>query len=199
MEKQFKEGGRYLVKDKDAQYYTILELTILEVSKKAVKVKFDNENSQWYLKDKFPYLFIEELPNSKQTIQNESHKTQFDDDWYEKDEPQFTLKLTEENDIEVNSKLEWESNPREKLMTWYDAMEYARTLSEGWRLPTKEELIDAYDNNVRGFHPDYYWSSSTYAQATSNAWGVDFYSGSVTSLYKTLSGVCVRCVRDSKT
>lgn len=74
MEKQFKEDYRYLVKDKDSSYYTILELTVLEVSNKAIKVKFENGNTTWYLKDHLLSLLIEELPSTKQIIEDRSHE-----------------------------------------------------------------------------------------------------------------------------
>lgn len=93
MDKQFKEGGRYLVSENYIESLT--ELRILEVSKKGIKIKYDNGNTQWYLKDKFPYNFIEELPIVKQTIEDRSHEIQFEDEWYQADEPQFTLKVTE--------------------------------------------------------------------------------------------------------
>lgn len=96
MDKEFKEGGRYLVGNNGYYNETLLELTVLEISKKAIKIKYDNGNSQWYLKDKFPYKFVEELPIVKQTIEDRSHEIQFDDAMgYESDEPQFTLKVTE--------------------------------------------------------------------------------------------------------
>ena len=126
LEKQFKEGGRYLVGNNVYYNEVLLELTILEISEKAIKVKFDNGNSQWYLKDKFPYKFVEKLSVVKQTIEDRSHEIQFEDDamGYEPDEPQFTLKLTDENDIKVEkkSKLEWEQNPSKNIMTWDQAM-----------------------------------------------------------------------------
>lgn len=96
LEKQFKVGYRYLVKNTDSHYYTILELTVLEVSKKAVKVKFQNDNTVWYLKDNLVSLFIEELPILKQTIEDRSHEIQFEDD--------IEVKLKSEE----KPKLEWQ-------------------------------------------------------------------------------------------
>lgn len=93
MDKQFKQGGRYLVSENYTE--SLIELTVLEISKKAIKIKYDNGNSQWYLKDKFPYKFVEELPIVKQIIEGRSNEIQFEDEWYESDEPQFTLKVTE--------------------------------------------------------------------------------------------------------
>jgi len=92
--------------------------------------------------------------------------------------------------------LEWEKNLPENLMTWEEAMEYAKSLGEGWRLPTIEELKYAY-NNVQGFQSSYYWSSSTYAQDINDAWGVNFSYGYVNYGSKADS-LYVRCVRDVK-
>lgn len=93
--------------------------------------------------------------------------------------------------------IEWQSNSPVKRMTWYEAIDYAKSLGDGWRLPIRSELIDAYDNNVEGFNGSYYWSSSTYAQNTNNAWLVDFDDGFVYYNDKTYN-YCVRCVREVK-
>ena len=82
-------------------------------------------------------------------------------------------------------------------MTWDEAMEYAKSLGDGWRLPSKEELKEAYDNKIEGFKSGYYWSSSTYVKSTTNAWGVGLFNGSVNS-YSKANGYYVRCVREIK-
>lgn len=66
--------------------------------------------------------------------------------------------------------LEWESNPPKNQMTWHEASDYTKTLGEGWRLPTSDELYDAYDSRVSGFDENYYWSSNTYLVYTDSAW-----------------------------
>ena len=78
--------------------------------------------------------------------------------------------------------IEWQQNPPKKPMTWHESMEYAESLGNGWRLPTRAELIDAYDNKIEDFDFSYYWSSSTYAQGTSNAWLVNFNYGLCTTM-----------------
>ena len=93
--------------------------------------------------------------------------------------------------------IEWQNNPPEEPMTWHNAVEYAKSLGDGWRLPTRAELIDAYDNKIEDFDFSYYWSSSTYAQNTNNAWYVNFNNGNVNYNAKT-NYDCVRCVRDVK-
>jgi len=93
--------------------------------------------------------------------------------------------------------LEWQTNPPEELMNWDKAMEYAGSLGDGWRLPTRAELVDAYDNEIEGFKKDYYWSSSTYTKFTSNAYYVNFDYGNVFNVDKDLS-YYVRCVRENR-
>ena len=201
---EFKEGGRYLIRESSYYQSDILEVKILEISEKAIKVDFGKKGVSWFLKDDFHYKILEELPNRlllsvKQTIEDRSNEIQFDDDmWCEKDEPQFTLKMTEENDIEVKLKpnLEWEKNPLENLMTWDEAMEYVNSLANGWRLPTKKELEEAYKNKIYGFKPQNYWSSSIADLDTLNAWYVDFNDNGIGHYYYKRGRVFVRCVRD---
>lgn len=93
--------------------------------------------------------------------------------------------------------IEWQNNPPQEYMTWYEAVDYAESLSDGWRLPTRGELIDAYDCSVRGFMSGVYWSSSTYAHDNNNAWYVFFYNG-VVDYSDTTNNYYVRCVREVK-
>lgn len=99
-------------------------------------------------------------------------------------------------------KLEWQSNPSEEPMTWDEAMEYAESLGNGWRLPTRAELIDAYYNNVEGFKDENYWSSTTYTHKTSDAFAVIFSNMYVWNgyAYKNDKTNClyVRCVKSIK-
>ena len=91
--------------------------------------------------------------------------------------------------------LQWEEKPAFFSTTWEKANNYAKCLGDGWRLPTRSELLQAYDNKVQGFEPDDYWSSSTYAQNTNGAWYVDFDDGGVYYSGKA-SHRYVRCVRE---
>jgi formylglycine-generating enzyme required for sulfatase activity len=106
--------------------------------------------------------------------------------------------------------LEWQfQSPGE--MSWYEAQEYARSLSLGgkkdWRLPTAAELDTLLDRKTLfdKIRPDMrkevpfrdtlsYWSSTTFAENTNNAWIVMFDGAYVLSYYKTNS-YYVRCVR----
>lgn len=62
--------------------------------------------------------------------------------------------------------------------TWNDAKILCEDLGDGWRLPTREELLLIWLNkdNIGGFAAAYYWSSSEYR--SNYAWGQDFLFGS---------------------
>ena len=80
-------------------------------------------------------------------------------------------------------KLEWQS-ASPSLMTWYQAMTYADSLGENWRLPTRSELLYAFDaellnrkENENSWKPEDYWSASTFDCQEDQAWQVRFYLG----------------------
>jgi hypothetical protein len=66
-----------------------------------------------------------------------------------------------------------------KKMTWNTANKYCKSLGEGWRLPTKQELNLMYTNlhkkRLGGFANDAHWSSSEYG--FDFAWLKDFLDG----------------------
>jgi hypothetical protein len=102
--------------------------------------------------------------------------------------------------------------------TWSDALNYCNTLADGtcgladgavagdWRLANRFELESLLDieNSFPALptgHPftnvetgDWYWSSTTYAMSTNNAWYVYFAHGIVYFYYKD-SAVYSWCVR----
>ena len=112
--------------------------------------------------------------------------------------------------LDPKTGLEWQcESPGE--MTWEKALEYAKSLSldgkEDWRLPTVAELETLLDRSV--LHDKArpvvrkevpfrdalsYWSSTTFAQKTQNAWILMFDGGYVLSYYKS-NAYHVRCVR----
>ena len=112
--------------------------------------------------------------------------------------------------IDPKTDLEWQcESPGE--MSWYKAQEYAKSLTRGgkhdWRLPTALELESLLDRNTLfdQVRPDMrkegpfrdtlsYWSSTTFADHTNNAWIVMFDGAYVLSYYKT-NAYHVRCVR----
>ncbi|MFO8073188.1 MAG: DUF1566 domain-containing protein [Polyangia bacterium] len=95
-------------------------------------------------------------------------------------------------------------------MTWQEALDYCEGLSWGgdsdWRLPNVDELSSLVDNrktsspfiDTAAFPAtpsSWFWSSSSRAAGTSDAWVVYFYYGSVYNDDKAFNN-CARCVRD---
>ena len=175
--KGFKEKYRYLVKD-DSKYwdtsFKLIEIIILEITEKAIKIKPVNNNTKWYLKESFNFTIIEELVGEKQTIEENSKL-----EWQE------------------NFKLEWHENLQIQPMDWDNAVIYSKLLGGEWRLPTRAELVDAYDNNIKGFKKEIYWSSDTFDHYFPSAWSINFNNGLVGIVSKA-SKHYVRCVRKLK-
>jgi hypothetical protein len=93
--------------------------------------------------------------------------------------------------------LEWRDELVAK-MSWDKALEYAKSLGGGWRLPTVQEIVSLwdYDKGCCPAFPDAsrrYWSSSPYDSLY--AWYVDFDSGHVRNDSRGYE-IGVRCVRD---
>jgi len=106
--------------------------------------------------------------------------------------------------------LEWQVHSPGKL-NWEEALEYARSLridgKSGWRLPTALELESLLDRRtlLERIRPIMredvpfrdtlsYWSSTTFAPDTRNAWIVMFDGGYILSYYKS-NRYHIRCVR----
>ena len=94
-----------------------------------------------------------------------------------------------------------------KSATWQDALVYCEELSlEGkndWRLPNIRELKSIIDdtksnpaiNSVfTNVTSDFYWSATTVASNSSNAWNVNFNDG-YDYWYSKAGGLYIRCVR----
>jgi len=96
----------------------------------------------------------------------------------------------------------WQDEPinKTKERNWQDAIKYCKNLSLGgyndWELPSKDRLENLYQNKnkLKNVTSGYYWSSTTNASGTRNAWSVDFYNGNTSHDYK-LNSNRVRCVR----
>lgn len=80
----------------------------------------------------------------------------------------------------------------DKDMTWQDAVKYAESLGEGWRLPTLHEL-QAYSPQLAAMNQGV-WSGSTASDITNSAWVVSPANGGTGNGSKnyTFSVVCVR-------
>ena len=76
---------------------------------------------------------------------------------------------------------------------WEDAKEACAKLSDGWRLPTREELHLMWLNKDDSFAAANYWSSSEYKYSL--AWVQYFYNGDQDSYSKSYT-LYVRAVRD---
>ena len=109
--------------------------------------------------------------------------------------------------------LQWQDDDIVKTAerTWQEAIDYCEndvTLGghNDWRLPNEKEMLSIRDKShynpamdtgssgFQNFSSDYYWSSTTNAYYTSNAWVVNFNNGRSNYSNKT-NNHYVRCVR----
>ena len=106
--------------------------------------------------------------------------------------------------------LTWQQQDDGATKTWAAAGTYCQNLSLGgksdWRLPNVKELSSLIDYRQPNPGPvisrvmfpttqlSYYWSASSYAASSSNAWRVFFGNGSVNASNEAGS-YYVRCVR----
>ena len=81
-------------------------------------------------------------------------------------------------------------------MNWDDATKACADLGDGWRLPTRLELLLMYNNQdeLGGFANNYYWSSTE--NDNDDAWTQDFNSGFQYD-YNKYNNYYVRAVRDN--
>ncbi len=112
--------------------------------------------------------------------------------------------------IDTSTQLMWQDNSDAKTLTknWDDALAYCEALTLGpyndWRLPNFNELYLLADRSIisspaissvfTNVFSSNYWSSTTNASNTSNAWNVNFNKGNDNWNDKTNSNY-VRCVR----
>ena len=105
-----------------------------------------------------------------------------------------------------NTGLFWESQNEAWTKTWEQAKSYCEALDKwwktNWRLPTISELewlVDfsryspAINTNYFTVASAYYWSSTTRANDTGNAWVLSFYNGD-TFWYSKTGSYYVVCV-----
>lgn len=104
--------------------------------------------------------------------------------------PKELRKKVEPIIVEKNYKFELHPIISNDKLTWDDAVAYAKSLGDGWRLPTIEECFIMYNNKV--ITEETYWSSSEYNN--NNAWYFRFGDGYASYYYKG-STYFVRAVR----
>ena len=99
-----------------------------------------------------------------------------------------------------------DANPTNGFKTWQQALDFIKALNirnhighNDWRLPNLNELESLVNNqpNLSGWLKsqnffnvvaDYYWTSTTYASYSTNAWSVSMYSGLVAGRGKVDGG-----------
>jgi len=104
--------------------------------------------------------------------------------------------------LDIKTGLEW-SKENFGPMSWDEAMKQFDD-SDGWRLPTIDELLTLVDHDgykpateLPGMVSSYYWSSTTHADYTNYAWLVYFSNGYDNHDYKFFH-YYVRAVRGGK-
>jgi hypothetical protein len=116
--------------------------------------------------------------------------------WYQilPSDQRFLLVMGGEAVLDCETGLVWERSPDRSELDWFSARSHCINLvlgnRKGFRLPTIQELVSLVDPTqsnpalpaghpfltVLSFH---YWSATTYADNTSEAWVVDFDNGNV--------------------
>lgn len=116
---------------------------------------------------------------------------------------EFVEKQGEQKTFETCNGLMWSNLQSEG--NWNDAIEFAKNCRDGgyddWRLPTVSELQNVIDYEkgepkIGGFKNIYYWSATTKADNTHNAWRVYLGNGYTSGNNKTNLGYNIRCVRN---
>lgn len=151
-------------------------------------------------------VYIRKLPDTGQT--GDYTATFGEDSDYTINPPAYTYNVDGTVTDNVTG-LMWQQQDDNTTRIWADAGTYCGSLTIGsysdWRLPTVTDLVSIVDAGTfspainAAIYPGtissgYYWSSTTYADSTSSAWGVSFRYGYVTSGGKVY-GSYVRCVR----
>lgn len=83
-----------------------------------------------------------------------------------------------------------------KNLTWEEAKAYCKSLGDGWRMPTRVELLLMYEarEEIGGFASNYYWSSTE--DDTTNAWYQKFFFNGNQNFTNKNYTYYVRAVKD---
>ncbi|MEK7501718.1 MAG: DUF1566 domain-containing protein [Patescibacteria group bacterium] len=92
-------------------------------------------------------------------------------------------------------KIEWGAEA-EKNMTWKQADDWCKSQGKGWRLPTKDELVEALKNGMEEISQEVYWSSTPCPPGTGNGVYPKYYCGGNHSFNEAKNYERVRCVRN---
>ena len=104
--------------------------------------------------------------------------------------PKELRKKVEPIIVEKTYKFEVDPIMSNDKLKWDDTVAYAKSLGDGWRLPTLEECFIMYNNKVITEYV--YWSSSELNN--NSAWSFDFANGDANGNYKN-GTYFVRAVR----
>lgn len=107
--------------------------------------------------------------------------------------PVNSVKNIEKQIVKENIHFELYPEDAPKEMNWYKAINYCKSLGEGWRLPTITEMFYIYENKFIT-EQKCYWSSTEYDD---NAWYFDDANRSANYDHKNSKNY-VRAVRDIK-
>jgi hypothetical protein len=110
--------------------------------------------------------------------------------------------------IDTDTGLIWEDQETIQNLDWYEAIDYCQALQladfDDWRLPNRNELLSItdktkYNPSIKDGFINYktstYWTSSTSAGYSRDAWVVSFDSGYDYYYYLKSNERYVRCVR----
>jgi hypothetical protein len=98
--------------------------------------------------------------------------------------------------MKIKAKYKFKVHKKTKQnLTWEEAKAYCKSLGDGWRMPTRVELLIMYEakEEIKGFVDDFYWSSTEYR--TTSAYGFRFGVGYASFTYKIYT-YSVRAVKD---
>jgi hypothetical protein len=90
--------------------------------------------------------------------------------------------------------LEWGAVSDEE-MNWKDAKKWCAEQGDGWRLPTRVELVQAFDEGMLTGDDRWFWSSTEDYNNAAYAWIVYLVTG-YTSNYTKTTSYYVRCVQE---